>query len=179
MVVVVVMVEQAQADAGCGRPAEEVVGEADVSTQHQSPCQEARLSPSDVDPGRPGDPEGPARQGAFPPVSVIGRIQDRTTFQRFRSEARRARAGELWCAALVDDERPARVAYAIGKAVGPAVVRNRLRRRLRAIVRNRAELVSSGSYLIGARPAAAHLTFEELDAMFITLLDHLRPERRG
>ena len=48
----------------------------------------------------------------------------------------------------------------IGVAVGPAVVRNRLRRRLRAILRD-ADL-PSGLYLFGAAPAAAPLGFPEL-----------------
>jgi ribonuclease P protein component len=52
------------------------------------------------------------------------------------------------------------VAFAVGVAVGPAVVRNRLRRRLRAILRN-ADL-PGGLYLFGATPAAAALDFPEL-----------------
>ncbi|MGD9701501.1 MAG: ribonuclease P protein component [Acidimicrobiia bacterium] len=105
---------------------------------------------------------------------MIGRIQDRTTFQRFRTDARRARAGELWCAALLDDAAaPPRIAYAIGRGVGSAVVRNRLRRRLKAIAVANADIVHPGSYLIGARSGAATCSFEELNAMFITLFDQV------
>jgi len=57
---------------------------------------------------------------------------------------------------------PPRVAYAIGSKVGGAVERNRLRRRLRAIVREVAPELRPGAYLITAAPAAAHLTFGEL-----------------
>lgn len=110
---------------------------------------------------------------------MIGRIQDRTTFERFRVEARRARAGELWCAALPDDTGSGpRIAYAIGKRVGTAVVRNRLRRRLKAIAAAHADLVHPGSYLIGARPGAAHCSYEELKAMFIRLFDQVPAHRR-
>ena len=57
---------------------------------------------------------------------------------------------------------PPRVAYAIGRNVGGAVDRNRLRRRLRAVV---AELnPGPGSYLLGVSPAASGLTYEELKA---------------
>ena len=53
-----------------------------------------------------------------------------------------------------------RVAYAIPRATGPAVVRNRLRRRLRAIVR---ELpFEPGEYLISAAPGAAELPYAQL-----------------
>jgi len=60
------------------------------------------------------------------------------------------------------DESQARacVAYAIPRAVGPAVDRNRLRRRLRAITR--VLDLEPGSYLFSAAPPAASLTFDEL-----------------
>ena len=46
---------------------------------------------------------------------------------------------------------PPRVAYATGRAVGAAVVRNRVRRRLRAAVRDQAPLLRPGrAYLIRA-----------------------------
>jgi ribonuclease P protein component len=110
---------------------------------------------------------------------VIGRIQDRTTFERFRVEAKRARAGELWCAALADDTgSEPRIAYAIGKGVGSAVVRNRVRRRLKAIAVIHADIVHPGSYLIGVRPGAAHCSYEELNGMFIRLFDQLQARQR-
>ena len=51
------------------------------------------------------------------------------------------------------------VAFAISRRVGSAVVRNRLRRRLRDEVTRlaRADLVPAGAYLIGLTPAAAAL----------------------
>ena len=56
-----------------------------------------------------------------------------------------------------------RVAYAIGRQVGPAVVRNRLRRRLRAAVREIDRSTGglpTGAYLVSAaaRGGAAHAT---------------------
>ena len=58
---------------------------------------------------------------------------------------------------------PPRVAFAIGRKVGGAVVRNRLRRRLRAIA---TELdLAPGAYLISAAPAAATLPYRELRAL--------------
>ncbi len=51
------------------------------------------------------------------------------------------------------------VAFAIGRKVGTAVVRNRLRRRLRdeLAALGRAGLLAPGAYLIGLAPAAAAL----------------------
>ena len=62
---------------------------------------------------------------------------------------------------LSDPAAPgARVAYGVSRAVGGAVDRNRVRRRLRAIVRD-TEL-APGAYLVTVSPAAAELAFEEL-----------------
>lgn len=52
------------------------------------------------------------------------------------------------------------VAYAVGRAVGPAVVRNRVRRRLRTAI---SELgPSPGAYLVAVTPAAADLGYAAL-----------------
>lgn len=57
-------------------------------------------------------------------------------------------------------------AFAIGKTVGNAVVRNRLRRRMKEVLRLD-ESLPSGAYLVRAQPAAAALDFS-------TLRDNLR-----
>jgi ribonuclease P protein component len=54
------------------------------------------------------------------------------------------------------------VAYAIGRNVGGAVQRNRLRRRLRAVMSAQGAKLRSGTYLVGAGPGATSLSFEEL-----------------
>lgn len=56
------------------------------------------------------------------------------------------------------------MAYAIGRACGPAVKRNRLRRRLRQILADldRRTPLPSGLLMIGATPASIELTFDEL-----------------
>ena len=54
------------------------------------------------------------------------------------------------------------VGYAIGRRHGGAVVRNRLRRRLREAVRAAATDLEPGAYLVRATPPAATLGFEEL-----------------
>ena len=58
-----------------------------------------------------------------------------------------------------------RVAFAIGRKVGPAVVRNRLRRRLRAAARDLDRSTGglpTGAYLIMLRPEAAERSYREL-----------------
>jgi len=65
-----------------------------------------------------------------------------------------------------------RVAFAIGRAAGNAVTRNRLRRRLRAILAT-AEL-PSGLLLVGAGPAATELTFDTLRQRVDGLVDAIK-----
>ncbi|CAN5757122.1 hypothetical protein BH24ACT6_BH24ACT6_14180 [soil metagenome] len=64
------------------------------------------------------------------------------------------------------------MAFAIGRAVGSAVVRNRLRRRLRMLIS--AEQLPPGLYLIGARPPVIKRTFEELRMEVQALCERIR-----
>ena len=60
---------------------------------------------------------------------------------------------------------PPKVAYAVGRRVGGAVQRNRLRRRLRAVIADLAPTMRPGAYLVGAAPEAAAMSFGELKAV--------------
>lgn len=60
--------------------------------------------------------------------------------------------------------------YAIGKVVGNAVSRNKVRRRLQAVVATQAPGLAPGTYLIGAGPAAAAATYDELSAALVAAL---------
>jgi len=92
---------------------------------------------------------------------LIEPIRTRDAFERLRREGRRVRAGTLWCIHVLDAELSTpHVAFAIGRPVGNAVTRNRLRRRLRALVREQSW--SPGWYLVGARPDVSELTFDQL-----------------
>jgi ribonuclease P protein component len=150
--------------------------QAHVSAEQPTPRQAARLPSPDVDPRRPRGLEGSAGQGSPPALGLTWRIRDRRDFARFRTDARRCHAGLLWCSFRPDaDAVPPRVAYAIGRAVGPAVVRNRVRRRLRALVTKEAKRgLPPGWYLFGARTAAATAPAGELEADARALADEIR-----
>jgi len=110
---------------------------------------------------------------------LIWRIRERSAFARLSQEGRRARAGVLWCTFILDPPgtvTPPRVAFALGRALGPAVVRNRVRRRLRAMLQqaSSASALPSGMYLFGATPAAAGRSSIELQFDLQQLLLRLR-----
>jgi len=111
----------------------------------------------------------------FPP-DLIRRVCDRDSFTRLRREGVRVRSDAMWCS-FVDDPSvcPPQVAFAIGRAVGPAVTRNQLRRRLRAILG--AMDLPNGLYLFGGRPSMSELTFAELETRAAALLDAAQPSR--
>jgi len=60
---------------------------------------------------------------------------------------------------------PARVGLAVSRAVGDAVTRHRVQRRLRHLLRDRVELLAPGSQLVvRATPAAAQASSDALAA---------------
>jgi ribonuclease P protein component len=108
---------------------------------------------------------------------LIGRIGDRRAFDRLARDGRQAKSETLWCTYLDDpDTVPPRVAFSIGRSVGSAVRRNRLRRRLRAIVGAMAGRppLTRGLILIGARATATELSFDELRCDVQRLLGRIR-----
>jgi ribonuclease P protein component len=153
------------------------MGEADVPAQQPEAGQAARLPSSHEHARRPGDPEVAPGQGAPSAVGLIGPIRGRAVFGRFRSEGRRFRHDPLWLSWIRDDEVPSRTAFAVGRSVGSAVIRNRVRRRLRALLAEEARAgLPGGWYLVGATPAAATATFDELRTALGECLTRVRRE---
>ena len=139
------------------------MGEASVPAEHSQASQAPRVPPPDVDPGRSSDPGRPPPQGSPPPVRLIAPVRGRRAFAEFGRRGRRVRRGTItvtWVAG--DPAEPPRVAYAVGRRAGGAVVRNRIRRRLRSVMRDLSEELSPGAYLIGAGAQAASLSYREL-----------------
>lgn len=67
-----------------------------------------------------------------------------------------------------------KVAYAVGKGAGSAVVRNRIRRRLRPLLASHAELLPTGYLLIGASSEVATMPSPELAKQVVALVERLR-----
>jgi len=81
------------------------------------------------------------------------------------------------CTVVGPATEPPRVAYAVGRPVGGAVVRNRVRRRLRASTRAHAAVLTPGhAYLVHAAPGAATSSYGELEAALEGALCALRED---
>jgi ribonuclease P protein component len=92
-------------------------------------------------------------------------------FARVRQEGRAQRGGLLVLGLLaVEKEEPFRAGFVTSKRVGGAVVRNRVRRRLREIVRAHQHEVRVGFWIVViARPAAANATYRALEDEWLRL----------
>ncbi|MDR3649738.1 MAG: ribonuclease P protein component [Acidimicrobiales bacterium] len=107
------------------------------------------------------------------------RIRDRATFEELRRHGHRSRRGPVTVTFVeVGDPGVPRVAYAVGKRVGGAVVRNRLRRRLRAVVADAAGSLAPGAYLVAAGREAAGLPYEDLKDQVTAAMTSASRDRR-
>ena len=79
------------------------------------------------------------------------------------------------------DSGPPRVGFTVSKKVGGAVERNRVRRRLREIVRlsDAGPLRPGSDYVLVGRRAALELPFDRLIADFARALGRIHQERGG
>jgi ribonuclease P protein component len=141
--------------------------EAHFPTQRPQAGQEAWLPASHVDPLGASHHQVPAQQGTGTTVGLIGSIRNRGTFQRFRSEAIRARHDWLQIAALPPAQPGAlRVAFALNRRIGSAVQRNRLRRQVRHVLadlaRHGSPLLPPGEYLVMVHSDVGDFSHDEL-----------------
>jgi ribonuclease P protein component len=143
----------------------EFLGEqADVPAEQSAPCEDARLPAADAHPRGPRHPCGAPAQGPHPAVglSTPAVVLPAAARMRRRAEfAATVRGGSRAATpAVVAHWRPAptplQVGFVVGRGVGSAVTRNRVRRRLRHLVRERlAQLPDQGLLVVRANPAAA------------------------
>jgi ribonuclease P protein component len=138
--------------------------EAHVPAQQPQAEEDPRLPQPDEQSRRSRRAQIAARPRPQASVDLIWRVRDRAMFAAL-SRARRVRRSPITLRYLpVGEADPPRVAYAIGRATGTAVVRNRVRRRLQAVVSQLGDELGPGVYLFGAEPAAMSTPFPELTA---------------
>jgi ribonuclease P protein component len=91
------------------------------------------------------------------------RLTAATAFKRARQRGRSWGNALLVLHAVRGDEATTRYGFAVSRRVGNAVVRNRVRRRLREIARRRLGQVPPGwEVVLTARPATAAVPYAEL-----------------
>ena len=135
--------------------------QAHVPAQQPPPGEDPRLPPAHAHPGRPRDPRCPPPQGSLQALGLTARASGRGIgcVVRPTSPTPCEAPGRLGGTGLVvlhaspgDPETnagvPARVGFVVPRAVGPAVIRNQVRRRLRHLVRDRLDRLPDGTRLV-------------------------------
>ena len=121
-------------------------------------------------------PPGPSPRRLAKPPSLT----QRRDFLRVQREGRRFRRERVTLLCDGSPEPSARVGYTVSRRVGESVVRNRVRRRLREIVRLNQELLVSGyDYVIVATPPAVKASYAELEADLSAVLGACRTWAQG
>ena len=100
------------------------------------------------------------------------RLRSAADFQRVRDQSPRVWPHRLLVLHVApNDLGYARVGITVSGRVGKAVVRNRIRRRLREALRARLGVLAAGfDVLVVARPTSAQASWPELDAALETVL---------
>jgi ribonuclease P protein component len=107
------------------------------------------------------------------------RLKQRADFLAAAGGLRAATAAFVLQARKRSDDGPVRVGFTVSKKVGGAVERNRVRRRLREVVRlSPAECLRSGhDYVLIGRRAALSLPFERMTEDFCGAVGRLRVKK--
>jgi ribonuclease P protein component len=144
--------------------------EADLSTQQAGAQAASRLSRPHGDQGRPqGDqrasrpwPQTPVRLNFMTPP--LQRLRQRADFIATASGAKAHATGFVLQSRERRDQAPPRVGFTVSKKVGNAVERNRVRRRLREVVRlaGADDMQAGRDYVLVGRRAALDLGFDKL-----------------
>ena len=115
-------------------------------------------------------------------LAAAQRLRRSADFAAVVRGGRRAGSGTVVVHLLLDEPAhasTARAGFVVSKAVGGAVVRNKVRRRLRHLVRPRlSELPPGASVVVRALPAAAGASFAALAADLDSALAAARRPRR-
>jgi ribonuclease P protein component len=102
------------------------------------------------------------------------RLRSPLDFARVRTAGRRVNGRNLslgYAAQAGVPEAPVRIGFSVSKRVGGAVVRNRVKRRLREAARRKVTALAAGwDIVIAARPSAAQAPYTALDAELRELL---------
>ncbi|MDP2773766.1 MAG: ribonuclease P protein component [Nocardioides sp.] len=109
-------------------------------------------------------------------LSTEHRLTDAESFRLVSRTGRRSASRTLVVHLALTDHPAPRAGFVVSKAVGNAVVRNRVKRRLRHLVREQlSSLPGSGALVVRALPAAGAASAAELAADLDRCLGRLLP----
>jgi ribonuclease P protein component len=98
---------------------------------------------------------------SLPESRSFSSLRGRRSFARVYREGSKRRVGELVCFVAEGPPGPAQVGFVAGKRVGNAVVRNRAKRRLRAVA-DRVPLPHGTAWIVVALPGVDTAPFHRL-----------------
>ena len=145
--------------------------ETDISTQGAQSAAGARFSRPYADARRQDGAQGPQGKRTAPTVVLnrgvqaarLERLRGRRVFDEVFARGRSASFRYFHLRIRIEGTEAPRVAVAAGKRLGPAVTRNRLRRRWRAVVRAGPELRFGAAVILVLRGASLDASFAEME----------------
>lgn len=103
--------------------------------------------------------------------SEISSLGSKSSFEKLSRLGKRARSKDLSLLYRVDDGlNSVNVAYSVGKKVGKAVTRNKVKRRLRSVFHEFANELPNGDYLLMVKPSIVDRRFQELRDELLAVL---------
>ena len=161
----------------------------DVSTEQSSPCEDARLSRTDEDSRRTPSAQSQARQGSQARISrallvFLGptlpksrtfpkqfRLKRATEFQRVYDDGVRKVSRSFVLFAIPNGLNYSRFGFTTPRKLGKAHDRNRIKRRVREILRTSLSEIPTGfDFVLNPRRCAADSDFGRLRNELVTLL---------
>ena len=160
--------------------------EEDLPTQSASACQNTRIPYSHANPGRaPGDqaapPEGSPSPDSVNPHSAAFpkqyRLLRRLDFQRVYKQGQRRSASLCTVFYQPNGLAETRLGITVPKRLGTAVLRNRIKRRIREVFRlHRQELPGGWDIVLNPRPGAATAAYPVLERELLRLFPARPPD---
>ena len=119
-----------------------------------------------------------AGAGAAEGFPRLARIRKRADFLRVQQRGKKLSSGPLVALVLPSVGPTARLGLTVSSKVGNAVVRSRVKRRLREVFRRQRQACPAVDVVVIARPSAAAASAAELTAAFRSLLSTLQRSSR-
>ena len=159
--------------------------EEDIPAEQQAKKEKTRFSHSDADPQRSQDPQFATEEGTQDSLGLTGRglprtrrLRKRADFQRIYRNGIRVVGRFVVVFAVVGPTAKNRLGITASRKIGPAVTRNRCKRRIRELYRcNRGRLpIGDIDVVVNARRGCAEVSWHEIWRDYARCLASLKKE---